>query len=195
MKTGEASPDYWVLKLDKNGQMLWQKDIGGTFTERLTGISETDYGYAISGHSYSDISGDKTTDNIGSENRADFWMMFLEISGKTKKTQTYGTVGPEFSCCIISSNSGNVIGGYSYARAQLGQKTSEPYGTSDYWVIRTDLSGTKVYDSTIGGSASDFMTCISPTHDGNFIAGRLLRIACFRCKNRRLPRFLRLLAG
>ncbi len=169
--TWGVSPDYWVLKLDKNGQQLWQKNLGGNYSERLTGLSENNYGYSISGHSYSNVSGDKTTDNTGSENRADLWMVFLETSGKTKKTQTYGTVGPEISCCIISSDFGNVFGSTSYSRAQQGMKTREAYGGGDYWILRTDLSGTKVYDSTVGGTLSDFMTCLSGAHDGGYLAG------------------------
>ncbi len=169
--TNSLSPDYWVLKLDKNGQLLWQKNFGGDFTEKLMGLSENSYGYAILGHSYSDISGDKETDNTGSENRADYWLVSTDKTGKLKHTYTYGTVGPELSCCSIASDFGNVIGGSSYSRAQQGAKTSNPYGGCDYWIVRTDLSGTKVYDSTIGGSSSDFMTCLKGTHDGGYMAG------------------------
>ena len=169
--TNSLSPDYWVLKLDKNGQLLWQKNFGGDFTEKLTAISENSYGYALLGHSYSDISGDKETDNTGSENRADYWLVSTDKTGKLKHTYTYGTVGPELSCCSIASDFGNVIGGSSYSRAQQGAKTSNPFGGCDYWIVRTDLSGTKVYDSTIGGSSSDFMTCLVGTHDGGYIAG------------------------
>ncbi len=171
LSTNGFSPDYWVLKLDKNGEQLWQQNFGGDFTEKLSSLAENSYGYAINGHSYSDVSGDKTTDNTGSENRADFWLVSIDKVGKLKKTYTYGTVGPELSCCNIASDYGNIIGGSSYARAQLGAKTSEPFGGADYWIVRTDLSGTKVYDSTIGGSSSDFMTCLAGAYDGGFIAG------------------------
>ena len=166
-----GSADYWVLKLDKNGEQLWQRDFGGTFTEKLSSMSENSYGYAINGHSYSDISGDKTSDNLGPENRADYWVAFVEPNGKLRKTLTYGAVGPELSCCILASDYGMIIGGSSYSRAQQGQKTGNSYGGSDYWLVRTDLGGTKVYDSTIGGSQSDFMTCLILTHSGGFIIG------------------------
>ena len=165
------SPDYWALKLDKNGEQLWQRNLGGNFSEKLTGLSENSYGYAVSGHSYSDISGDKVTDNTGSENRADYWIAFLDNTGKTKKTLTYGTVGPELSCCIVATDFGMIIGGSSYSRSQPGQKTRDPYGGADYWLVRTDLSGTKIYDSTMGGTQSDFMTCLIGAHSGGFIVG------------------------
>lgn len=169
--TNGLSPDYWVLKLDKNGQLLWQKNFGGDFTEKLMALSENSYGYALTGHSYSDISGDKTTDNTGSENRADYWLVSTDKTGKLKHTYTYGTVGPELACCSISSDYGNIVGGSSYSRAQQGAKTHDPYGGCDYWIVRTDLSGTKQYDSTIGGSSSDFMTCLIGAHDGGYVAG------------------------
>ncbi len=171
LPTWYFSPDYWVLILDKNGQVLVQTNLGGYFTEKLTGIAETDYGYAISGHSYSDHSGSKETDNTGTENNADYWMVFLEKTGRIKKTLAFGTKDSEFSCCILSSNAGNIIGGSSYANSQRGQKTRNTYGGSDFWVIRTDLSGTKIYDSTMGGSQFDYMTCSNALHDGNLILG------------------------
>ncbi len=165
------SPDYWALKLDKNGQVIWQRSLGGTFTEKVTGLTENSYGYAVSGHSYSDASGDKTSDNTGFENRADLWLAFLETDGHTKKTTTYGTVGQDLSCCLVTNDGGNIMGSTTFSRATLGQKTRDPYGECDYWVVRTDLSGARVYDSTFGGTLSDFMTCMTSTHNGYVMLG------------------------
>lgn len=178
LKTGDKtqkawgfSPDYWALKLDKNAQVIWQRSLGGTFTEKATGITENMFGYAIMGHSYSDASGDKTSDNTGFENRADLWLAFLNTDGSTKKTSTYGTAGQDISCCLVTSDGGNILGGTSYSRATPGEKTRDPYGQSDYWVIRTDLSGARVYDSIFGGSLTDVMTCMTSTHDGGIMLG------------------------
>lgn len=165
------SPDYWVIKLDRNGTVLWQRDLGGNYAERLVSMGETDYGYSIAGYSCSNVSGDKEEDNTGSENRADFWLVSLEKTGKTKKTAVYGTVGQDQASCIVSSNSGSVIGGSTFSRAALGQKTANPFGNGDYWVVRTDLGGTRIYDSTMGGIYSDYMTCLSSTYDGKVILG------------------------
>ena len=165
------SPDYWVLKLDKTGRVIWQRNLGGTFTEKVTGLTENSFGYGVSGHSYSDASGDKTTDNTGFENRADLWQVFLETDGHTKRTDTYGTVGQDLSCCLVASDGGSIIGSTTFSRATQGQKTRDPYGQCDYWVVRTDLSGARVYDSTFGGTLSDFMTCMIATHNGYIMLG------------------------
>ena len=53
--------DYWVLRLNSQGSIVWQKTIGGDDIEQVTDIIETNSGgFVVGGYSYSGISGDKT---------------------------------------------------------------------------------------------------------------------------------------
>ncbi|MFI5173159.1 MAG: hypothetical protein ACHQFW_12260 [Chitinophagales bacterium] len=52
--------DYWILKLDTAGDILWQNTIGGTADDDLYSIQNTaDGGYIIGGESESEASADK----------------------------------------------------------------------------------------------------------------------------------------
>ncbi len=66
-EAGQGSSDYWVVKLDGSGNILWQNTIGGNNYDELRSIIQTtDGGYLLGGYSNSDISGDKTEANQGS---------------------------------------------------------------------------------------------------------------------------------
>ena len=56
--------DYWIVKLNPAGIIVWQNTIGGTGNDGLGDIKQTsDGGYIICGGSVSGISGDKTEVN------------------------------------------------------------------------------------------------------------------------------------
>ena len=68
--------DYWIVKLDTNAIIRWQKCYGGSYTEEAFSIIETiDTAYAIAGWSGS-IDGD-ITDHHGEETWWDFWIVKL----------------------------------------------------------------------------------------------------------------------
>ncbi|MBK9319040.1 MAG: hypothetical protein IPM91_09645 [Bacteroidetes bacterium] len=58
--------DYWIIKIDKSGNILWQNTIGGSGNDALHSVAQTlDGGYILGGYSNSNISGDKTEDSLG----------------------------------------------------------------------------------------------------------------------------------
>ncbi|HNJ90281.1 MAG TPA: hypothetical protein PLT99_12455, partial [Chitinophagales bacterium] len=74
--------DYWVLKLDALGNIVWQNTIGGSLDDILYDIAlTTDGGYLLGGYSYSSISGDKTENNMGIASTDDYWVVKLNGDG------------------------------------------------------------------------------------------------------------------
>jgi hypothetical protein len=58
--------DMWILKLDQNGNLVWQKSFGGTGGEGASSVKQTsDGGYVLAGvtHSYN-------VDVVGNHRRA-----------------------------------------------------------------------------------------------------------------------------
>jgi hypothetical protein len=71
----EGSSDYWILKIDTGGNILWQNTIGGGTTDGVNCISGTlDGSVILVGNSLSDMSGDKTENSMG---QYDYWVVKL----------------------------------------------------------------------------------------------------------------------
>ncbi len=65
--------DYWIVKLDSNGNILWQKSMGGSSADYARSIQQTtDGGYIVAGFTWSN-DGD-VTGNHGSH---DYWIVKL----------------------------------------------------------------------------------------------------------------------
>src|SRR5439155_10347173 len=55
-----------------------------------------------------------------------------------------------------TADGGFILGGYSYSSAS-GTKTSTNFGGADFWVVRLDGNGNKLWEQSFGGSDNDFL--------------------------------------
>ena len=72
------SSDFWLIRLDKNGNKLWDKTIGGSSSDRPAALLVLADGYVLSGTSSSGISGEKTDSVRGGD---DFWIVKTDLLG------------------------------------------------------------------------------------------------------------------
>ncbi|MCE3260197.1 MAG: hypothetical protein K0S12_1838, partial [Bacteroidetes bacterium] len=70
---------------------------------------------------------------------------------------------------IYLPDGGMIICATSNSNNYPNNKTDNSRGLSDYWVIRTDASGNKLWDKTYGGSGTDRVSHIMRTSDGGFL--------------------------
>ncbi|MFN4255571.1 MAG: T9SS type A sorting domain-containing protein [Saprospiraceae bacterium] len=164
--------DYWVVKLYADGGIQWQNTIGGHIEDSLQSAHQaSDGGYIIAGHSFSNASGDKTENNMGS-GETDYWVVKLNATGNI---QWQNTIGGEDSDDLYSAwptpDGGCTIGGASRSGIS-GDKTENSIGgSSDCWVMKLDAMGNIQWQNTIGGSALDGAQALLPTADGGYIIG------------------------
>ena len=78
----DAGLDYWVIKVDVQGNKIWDKNIGGNSDDKLLSMVETtDGGFLLAGHSDVNLDGlmyDKTEAGRGSK---DYWVVKLDANG------------------------------------------------------------------------------------------------------------------
>lgn len=159
--------DYWVMKLDNSGNLLWQNTIGGDNYDYIYTVETTwDGGYIIGGYSQSGISGDKTEALIGS---ADYWVIKLNHLGNIQWQNTIGGMGSDIvRKIILDTDGGYVVGGYSSSDID-GDKTEIAYGMStDYWVVKLNTSGNIVWQNNIGGNDTEILYDMVKLSDGGF---------------------------
>jgi len=84
MNHGES--DVWLIKIDDNGKLLWEKTFGGSQFDAAQGVITTyDGGFIITGNSKS-IDGDVSENN--GEN--DIWLIKTDSDGNLLWQSSYG---------------------------------------------------------------------------------------------------------
>lgn len=163
--------DYWVVKLDSAGGVVWDNTIGGSSGDQLYALQETEDGsYIVAGVSSSGISGDKTEVSKGG---SDYWIMKLSQSGSIIWQKTYGGLGSDllYSNSITQTTDGGyIVGGYSIS-GNGGDKTEANNGSWDSWILKLDGAGNIEWQNTIGGPGSDYIFTAQQTQDGGYILG------------------------
>lgn len=164
-----GSTDYWVVRLDALGTIVWENTIGGSQTDNLKALQQCDDGgFILGGETLSDISGDKTEDGLGGY---DYWIIKLDSSGNITWQNTIGGGGQDWVHAIDqTSDGGYIVGGYSNSSASF-DKTEDDQGAYDYWVVKLDAFGNIMWDNTIGGSQWDELLSIQECNEGGYILG------------------------
>jgi len=163
--------DFWVIKVDASWSMIWQKGFGGTSNELLlTMTSTSDGGALVGGLSNSGISGNKTS---GTNGDYDYWVMKIDASGNKIWDKTFGGNQSDYLKAItVTSDGGAVLGGFSNSGIS-GSKTASDYSGGDYWVVKIDGDGNKLWDKSFGGSGYDDLSSVIATTDGSILLGGL----------------------
>ena len=167
---GFGNRDYWLVKLDANWNQLWDKTFGGTGDDILSVIQPTvDGGYLLAGYSNSGISGNKTNANFSSLN--DYWLVKVDADGNKLWERNYGGLSSDLLYTIVPSGDGGfLLGGLSLSGIS-GNKSTAAFGGGDYWLVKVDAAGNKLWDRSYGGTAADLLLSIVPAGDGGFLLG------------------------
>lgn len=165
----KGESDYWILKLDTLGNILWQKTIGGSGSDSFTSMAVTlDGGCIIRGASESNISGDKTENSRGDY---DYWVVKLNSSGVIEWDKTIGGSGGEDLKSVIQTiDNGFLLSGNSSSDIS-GDKTENSKGLVDFWIVKLDNAGNIQWQNTIGGSHMDIPFAAYQTADGGYMTG------------------------
>jgi len=151
---GAGDWDFYVVKLDANGNLQWTKTIGGPKDDwGFSLIQTSDGGYTIAGY----------TESFGA-GEWDVYVVKLDANGNLQWTKTIGGPTTEAGISLIQTSDG----GYAIA----GTTTSFGAGEADVYVIKLDANGNLQWTKTIGGPASEIGNSLIQTSDGGYaIAG------------------------
>jgi hypothetical protein len=133
-ENGLGYDDYWIVKTDASGNIEWDNTIGGNSDDWRGHVVQTsDDGYLVGGVSASNISGDKTENNIGS---FDFWIVKTDGLGNVLWDNTIGGTGNDYNYSFWQATDGGyMLGGASESNIS-GDKTENTNGGYDYWMVK-----------------------------------------------------------
>ena len=164
-----GASDFWIIKTDSLGNKQWDKDFGGTSNDCLTCLTQTsDGGFMLGGFSASGINGDKTEASWGS---FDYWVIKIDSTGNKQWDKVFGGTNQEQLNCIEQTKDGGyVLTGYSLSNIS-GNKTQNSWGQADYWIVKIDSLGNKLWDKDFGGTGYDNARFCKQTVDDGYIIG------------------------
>jgi hypothetical protein len=100
-----GAADLWVLKVSDNGDILWEKSLGGSNFDVARAINSTfDGGFIIAGSS-------RSSDGNVSENKGqnDAWVVKINTSGELLWEKTVGGAEIDFAYDAVQLTSGTII--------------------------------------------------------------------------------------
>jgi hypothetical protein len=143
--------DYWIVRLDKNGKVEWEKNYGGKEDDHIRTLALTSNGFIIGGESRSERSGNKT---IGLENGTDLWLIALNERGDEQWQKSYNFKNRDIlmSMSILhsaddKSSKGILLGGYTQAEGRI-QTDDETF-----WMLYLDQNGNEQWRKHVKGES------------------------------------------
>jgi uncharacterized delta-60 repeat protein len=140
---GGGHSDAWVVKLNSDGTVAWQKTFGESSDERAESVRQTtDGGYIVAGY----------TDAPGTN---DVWVLKLNLDGAVAWQKTYGGATDDRAYSIYQNTDGSFV---------VAGETS-----SDAWILNLNADGTIAWQKSYGGAYNDNAQSIKQTVDGGYI--------------------------
>ncbi len=167
------SKDYWILKIDNKGEIIWDKTYGGDGADdyplgnQLTNKQTV----LIGGGTVSKPSGNKKAAFNGIK---DFWLLNIDVNtGDLVWDKDFGGDNEDVLVEIKASLDGNTfyLGGQTRSLPDKKNKLSESYGNLDYFLVKIDDKGNKIWDKTYGGTGLDVMYSLNLNPTGYFTIG------------------------
>lgn len=156
--------DGWVAKLDIDGNIVWQNNIGGSIDDRFTSIKATsDGGYILAGYTLS-------TDGDVSENQGayDYWVVKINNTGTIEWQKTLGgSLTDEAYSITLADDGGYVVTGTTLSSD--GDITGGYAVSWDIWVVKLDNTGNVEWQKILGGSGFEYAYSILTDNDGGYV--------------------------
>ncbi|SDI61423.1 Por secretion system C-terminal sorting domain-containing protein [Chryseobacterium taeanense] len=165
--------DYWIIKLNKDGKVEWEKNFGGKGDDHLRTLALTSTGYLIGGESRSERSGNKT---VGIEEGTDLWLISLDERGEEIWQKSYNFKNRDvlMGMSIITGkqedgsgkSKGILLGGYTQAEGRI--ETDD----ETFWMLYLDQNGNEQWRKYVKGESKkkeERLSDIKLNKDGSIV--------------------------
>ena len=189
--------DAWIIKLNNQGNIVWDRTYGGKGYDWANSIIQTtDGGFAVAGESSIshgawiiklDSKGNIAWDTTYSGGKYNYFKANCIIQTTDGGYAVAGSTGALSDVCITKLDSqGNIVWDRTYGGSDddeahsiiqttdggfmvAGFTRSKGSGRADFWIIKLDSKGTLVWDRTYGGSYEDEAHSLIQSTDGGFM--------------------------
>ncbi len=160
--------DFWIIKIDTTGNIIWEKVYGGSSGDVLwTATLTSDGGVIACGWTASD-DGDVST----YYGLYDGWLIKVNSQGEKEWDFTIGTDGYDVCQAIIQTNDGGYLVGCASAIWDVGNITCDPFNEyAEAVLVKLDSNLNIEWNQCYGGSDNDGVTALIEVSDGYVFGG------------------------
>lgn len=160
MTTNGHNNDFYLFEIDANGEIIWQKVIGGLMDDALYSAQKTAEGnYLLLGTTNS-----LEIDGILNTGLYSYYVVKIDSEGDIIWHTIVGDEYFEFSkSACLADDKGVLITGY---HKQIAYGLYDPY---DYYAIKLDYEGEVEWQRKMGGSGDDKVVDTVQTKDGSYL--------------------------
>ncbi len=151
--------DFYLTALRDNGSVIYQKQYGGSSDEGVRGIARLGNSIVMAGTTASD-NGNVSNNKGGT----DIWVVRTRTNGNPIYARTYGGSDNEegFDVSAISATEFFVAGSSLSSDSDLPAN----FGNRDFFVLKLDASGNKLFSRNYGGLQDDKAFSVSALPGG-----------------------------
>lgn len=129
-------PDGWLVRTDASGNHLWNRSYGGQYDDYFMDAAVlSNGGIALAGSTQSD-----------GQSEEDAWLVRVDADGSPLWNHSFGGTGSDGFTSILALSNGFLLTGHT---------ESSGAGSTDVFIVRTDLNGNQLWNHTYGGILQD----------------------------------------
>jgi len=164
-----GNQDFWVIKLNQTGSIIWEKTFGFSGADYGTTLIETnDNGYLITG--VLDVTASNGQGNSKKTNRhagGDVWAIKIDANGTVAWSKFYGGSFTDTPLGVVKTNDNGYILAASSDSKDVDITNNK--GSYDFWILKIAADGNLIWQKNFGGSEIDEARAIIATNDNNFL--------------------------
>ncbi len=137
--------DAYILKLDVQGNVVWERSYGGSFQEQIESVCKAPGGgYGLAGYILSDV-----------------WLLWISEDGDSLDSRIYGGPSADQAYHITPDNG-------------QGYVVTASYGTGftladQLWLLRLNYTGDTLWTRQYGGTGQEYGRKVIQTSDGGYL--------------------------
>jgi hypothetical protein len=160
--------DFHLIKLNQQGEEVWEKYFSGQNHDYLSAtVTTQDGGFFLAGTSYSGKGLDKKEESKGG---SDIWLIRINEFGDELWQKTLGSSSDEEARAVIQTTDlGFFVAGNVTTLRQA--QDLKGYGSKDVLITKLDKDGKELSQLVLGGKGLDEVEKMIPTRDGGALLG------------------------
>jgi hypothetical protein len=166
VSANHGSTDFWIIKINATGSLLWQKTLGGTGDDRPNAITvTTESKIAVAGFTNSN-----NGDVSGNHGGQDAWIALLDnATGNLLLKKALGGNGDENGKALAPAPDGGLyLGGNSSSNSNGDVGPSK--GNIDFWVLQLDKNLSIAWKNNFGGTNNEDLNALTVGPNNTLVA-------------------------